>query len=82
MAIKRTRKQKQQANLRHESVLTYSLDEVVAKKPNQVVNKQQAEKEQLNSIFDPSYLKKDLLKTFLVTALVVGVLIAYTYYQR
>lgn len=82
MAIKRTRKQKQQANLRHESVLTYSLDQVVAKQPDQVATKQQLQKAQLNSIFDPSYLKKDLLKTFLVTALVVGVLIAYTYYQR
>lgn len=84
MSIKRTRKQKQQAEMRHESILTYSLKDIGdGQKTNEVVlQKQKAEAQQLKEIFDPSFIKKDLLKTFLVTALVSGVLIAYTLYQR
>lgn len=84
MSIKRTRKQKQQAEMRHESVLTYSLNDIGGGQKSQevVLQKQKAETQQLREIFDPSFIKKDLLKTFLVTALVSGVLIAYTFYQR
>ncbi len=84
MSIKRTRKQKQQAEMRHESVLTYSLKDIGdgQKTKEVVLQKQKAEAQQLKEIFDPSFIKKDLLKTFLVTALVSGVLIAYTLYQR
>ncbi|MCL4208318.1 hypothetical protein KJZ63_01645 [Patescibacteria group bacterium] len=84
MSIKRTRKQKQQAEMRHESVLTYSLKDIGdgQKTKEVVLQKQKAEAQQLKEIFDPSFIKKDLLKTFLVTALVSGVLIAYTFYQR
>jgi hypothetical protein len=85
MSIKRTRKQKEQAEMRHESVLTYSLNDIGdgQKQSGEVVlQKQKAAAQQLKEIFDPSFIKKDLLKTFLVTALVSGVLIAYTLYQR
>lgn len=84
MSIKRTRQQKHQAQLRHESVLTYSLSDLGASSVSGAVvqQKRRAEAEQLREIFDPAFIKKDLLKTFLVTALVVGVLIAYTLYQR
>lgn len=84
MSIKRTRKQKQQANLRHESVLTYSLNDIKINGQTSGISRQQLAKEaqQLKEVFDPSFIKKDLLKTFLVTALVMGVLIAYTLYQR
>lgn len=84
MSIKRTRKQKQQAEMRHESILTYSLKDIGdgQRTKEVVLQKQKAEAQQLKEIFDPSFIKKDLLKTFLVTALVSGVLIAYTFYQR
>lgn len=84
MSIKRTKEQKQQANLRHQSVLTYSLNDIsqdkISKEP--ASKKIQSEAQQLKEIFDPSFIKKDLLKTLLVTTLVAGVLIAYTLYQR
>ncbi len=84
MSIKRTRQQKQQAEMRHESVLTYSLSDIGDGQKSEavVLQRKKAEAQQLKEIFDPSFIKKDLLKTFLVTTLVSGVLIAYTLYQR
>lgn len=84
MSIKRTKEQKQQASLRHQSVLTYSLNDIGGDKVSSAPasKKLQSEARELKEIFDPAFIKKDLLKTLLVTTLVAGVLIAYTLYQR
>lgn len=84
MAIKRTKKQKQQAAVRHDEILSYSLADLKTTGVVSAVGEKQRQtrNQQLKEIFDPSYLKKDLIKTLVVTTLVVGVLIAYTSYQR
>ncbi|MDH5533636.1 MAG: hypothetical protein OEX81_04375 [Candidatus Pacebacteria bacterium] len=87
MAVKRTKRQKQQTAQRREEVLSYSMSDVTLSSNNDVKDSEiklpkQSKKVKKSITFDTSYVKKDLIKTIVVTLLVVGVLIAYTIYVQ
>ncbi|NCN03751.1 MAG: hypothetical protein GW942_01595 [Candidatus Pacebacteria bacterium] len=89
MAIKRTKKQKLRTSVRREETLSYSIDEIQSVNKKLVVNKgdkKETTTEKINndlsSVFNQSYVAKDLFKTLIVAVLVVGVLVAYTIFGQ
>lgn len=87
MAVKRTKKQKQQIAQRREEILSYSINDISLsnnKESKTSKSKSSEGSKKVKSLisFDTSYVKKDLAKTVVVTLLVVGVLIAYTIYGQ
>ncbi|NCN87634.1 MAG: hypothetical protein GW941_01925 [Candidatus Pacebacteria bacterium] len=86
MAIKRTKKQKQQTSLKREETLAYSIDDIKIVNKKKKGNKKEVTSK-VNNIgitdgFDTSYVLKDLFKTLVVAVLVVGVLVAYTIFGQ
>jgi hypothetical protein len=85
MAVKRTKRQKQQTSLRREEILSYSINDIDLKSDKENFKKKnisKIKKVKKLVVFDTSYVLKDLTKTLVVTLLVVGVLIAYTIYGQ
>jgi hypothetical protein len=94
MAKKRTKKQKQQALQNREATLSYSLDEIKTTSPKKIDKKSSAfasalkkgpstkKKSRGLTNVNNSQVIKDLLKTLVVTVLVLFVLIAYTIYYK
>lgn len=85
MAVKRTKRQKQQTSLRRAETLSYSINQVKevnnsSDKATKSISRKKPKKSSVS--FDTSYILKDLTKTLIVTLLVVGVLIAYTIYGQ
>lgn len=86
MAGKRTKKQKQKTSVRRTETLAYSISEIKA-----VANITEEKQEELiksrksivrDSNFDPKFVFRDLIKTIIVTVLVVSVLVAYTIFGQ
>lgn len=87
MAVRRTLKQKQKAQLQRAQNLTYSLPKVETKKRSLLSKSEPAPAPtphmgpSLHEIFGyaPVLLWRDILKTLLTTLIVVGVLLALKY---
>jgi hypothetical protein len=80
MAVRRTKKDKIQTQIRREQTVSYSFDSVdtvsQAQKPVKKLTKNTNQLDQSLLLNDPALIVKDLQKTVLVSTIIVGLLLA------